>query len=75
MIWGNGFCQPRINPGECPRIMGFQEHILSDLAKVKATREFNRFTGSATLNFTRDWLSSRLIAGVDKAGTRMRCSD
>ena len=67
MTWGNGYCQPRINPDNpCPRIMGFQEHLPSDLAEINSTREFSRFTGSATLNFTKDWLASRLIIGIDK---------
>ena len=54
MQWGNGYCQPRINPGAagCEFTKGFQEHLPSDAEKIRTTREFNRFTGSATLNFT-----------------------
>ena len=67
MHFGNGFCWPRVNPSNpCPRTLGFQEHQPTDIEKIESTRAYNRFTGSATLNFTRDWLSSRLIAGVDK---------
>ena len=68
MQWGNGYCQPRINPGAagCEFTKGFQEHLPSDAEKIRTTREFNRFTGSATLNFTKAWLSSRIVAGLDK---------
>ena len=73
MHFGNGFCWPRINPDNpCPRLFGWQEHLPTDIAKVEATRRYNRFTGSATLNFTRDWLSSRFIAGVDKGWDQNR---
>src|SRR5690606_440967 len=82
LFWGTGYCVPRINgvvtgrrvgPGQveagaCPRLLGFQEHLPSDVAKIEVTREYNRFTGSATLNFTTgEWLASRAIVGVDKA--------
>jgi hypothetical protein len=34
---------------------------------VEATREFKRFTGSATLNFSQgDWLSARAVVGLDQ---------
>ena len=68
LAWGNGFCYPRINGrNACARLMGFQEHLPSDVAKLEATREFSRFTGSGTLNFTTgDWLSSRVVVGLDK---------
>ena len=64
--YGSGYCYPKYNPGACPRTLGFQEHLPTDVEKVEATRAYNRFTGGATLNFTRDWLSSRFIAGIDK---------
>ena len=82
LFWGTGYCVPRINgkitgrkvgpgqveAGDCPRLLGFQEHLPSDVAKIEVTREYNRFTGSATLNFTSgEWLASRAIVGVDKA--------
>jgi len=67
MHFGNGYCWPRISPDNpCPRTLGFQEHQPTDIAQIESTREYNRFTGSSTLNFTKGWLSSRLIAGVDK---------
>jgi TonB-linked SusC/RagA family outer membrane protein len=76
MVWGNGYCQPRINPGRdgkpltaddpCPRLMGFQEHLPSDVARIKVTRDYQRFTGSGTLNVTpAEWLTSRAIVGLD----------
>ena len=68
LAWGNGFCYPRINGrNACARLQGFQEHLPSDVAKLEATREFSRFTGSSTLNFSAgDWLSSRVVVGLDK---------
>ena len=70
--WGVGYCIPTIsdndpNTNHCPRILGFQEHLPTDHQQVEATRDFKRFTGSSTLNFTTgDWLSSRAIVGLDQ---------
>ena len=70
--WGVGYCIPTIsdndpNTNPCPRILGFQEHLPTDHQQIEATREFKRFTGSATLNFTQgDWLASRAIVGLDQ---------
>ena len=67
MHFGNGFCWPGVNSDNpCPRTLGFQEHLPTDVAKVEATRQYNRFTGSATLNFAKDFLASRFIVGIDK---------
>ena len=68
LVWGNGYCITSVNPGACQRLPGvFQEHMPSDVAKVKTTREYSRFTGSGTLNLTPfSWLSSRAIVGIDK---------
>ena len=68
MIWGNGYCLPRVNrQNACPRLMGFQEHLPSDVARLEVTRENNRFTGSGTINLTSGgWLASRAIIGLDK---------
>ena len=63
---GNGYCLPRINPGACPRQMGFRAHLPSDVAKVEASRAYKRFTAGATLNFTTGgWLTSRVVFGID----------
>jgi len=66
--WGNGYCVPRISGGNpCPRLLGFQEHLPTDVAKIEATRDYSRFTGSGTLNFsTGGWFTSRFVAGVDR---------
>ena len=67
MGWSNGRCLFRINPGLCPRLGGFQEHLPSDIANIETTRDYSRFTGGLTLNHnTGDWLSQRLILGIDK---------
>ena len=70
--WGVGYCIPTIsdndpNTNPCPRILGFQEHLPTDHQQVEATRDYKRFTGSATLNFTQgDWFSSRAVVGLDQ---------
>ncbi|MQA90914.1 MAG: SusC/RagA family TonB-linked outer membrane protein [Gemmatimonas sp.] len=79
MVWSNGFFLDRITPfsseSAAPRLGGFQEHLPTDVAKTEATREYSRFTGSATLNFNSPELSlggataslvSRAVVGVDK---------
>ena len=78
MVWGNGHCIPRRNPGPdgtpyttddpCKgnRLLGFQEHLPSDVARIDVQRDYQRFTGSGTLNFTPfAWLKSRAIVGLD----------
>ena len=80
LVWSNGFYLDRINPFNTPRanprLGGFQEHLPSDVAEVMATRDFSRFTGSATLNYTSPdfsfWdidgsLTQRLVVGIDKS--------
>ena len=59
-----------------PRLGGYQEHIPSDIAEdVEATRNYQRFTGSATLNFSSGdvnlagmtaSLTQRLVMGIDR---------
>ena len=68
LMWGNGYCVPRVNQkNACERLPGYQEHRPQDVSKLDVRREYNRFTGSGTLNFVLgDWLSSRAIVGVDK---------
>jgi TonB-linked SusC/RagA family outer membrane protein len=67
MRWSNGYCLIRVNPDACPRLGGFQEHLPDDVANVRTTRDYSRFTGGLTLNHVfGDWLSQRLVLGVDK---------
>jgi len=88
LVWSNGYYLDRNNPfgtaGNCvgtgcapnPRLGGFQEHLPSDIAEdVEATREYTRFTGSASLNFNTgdidlggmsSSLTQRLVVGIDK---------
>jgi TonB-linked SusC/RagA family outer membrane protein len=68
LVWGNGYCVPRINGVDaCPRLMGFQEHLPTDVARIRVTRDFNRFTGGATFNFNPStWLSTRATFGIDQ---------
>jgi hypothetical protein len=70
LAWGQGYCAPLVadppNPA-CGRTLGLQQFLPTDQAKITSTRAYDRFTGSATLNFKAgDWLSSRAILGVDK---------
>ncbi len=79
LLWSNGYYLDRVNsfdkPGSNARLGGFQEHLPSDVADVEATRDYTRFTGSATLNFrSGDFdfagitssLTQRLVLGIDK---------
>jgi TonB-linked SusC/RagA family outer membrane protein len=87
LVWSNGYYLQRITPfdldsnvagrdGPDPRRGGFEQHLPTDLQDIESTREYSRFTGSATLNFTSgdfDFgnvvasLSSRAVVGVDKS--------
>ncbi|HSH74669.1 MAG TPA: TonB-dependent receptor [Longimicrobiales bacterium] len=79
LLWSNGHYLDRVNafgtPGSNPRLGGFQEHLPADVTDTDATRDYSRFTGSATLNFTSGeldlggmsaTLTQRAIVGVDK---------
>jgi len=88
LVWSNGYYLDRNNPfgtvGNCtgtgcqpnPRLGGFQDHLPADIAEdTEATREYQRFTGSATLNFSSgdfslgsmtSSLTQRLVVGIDK---------
>jgi len=83
LLWSNGHYLDRVNafdgsgPGTSNvRLGGFQEHLPSDVGEVEATRDYSRFTGSATLNYTSGELdlagipttiTQRAVVGVDKA--------
>jgi hypothetical protein len=55
----------RFNP--CPRILGFQQMLPTDVHQIDVNRDFNSFTGSATLNFIpTSWLTTRAVVGLDK---------
>jgi TonB-dependent SusC/RagA subfamily outer membrane receptor len=58
-----------------PRLGGFQEKLPSDVPPNESSREYDRFTGSASLRFqsgefdvagTTGQVSQRLVAGIDK---------
>jgi TonB-linked SusC/RagA family outer membrane protein len=85
LLWSNGYYLDRINPFDGsgpgsqaanPRLGGFQEHLPTDVEKIEATRDYSRFTGAATLNFTTGsfdvggstsgTLTSRAVLGLDK---------
>jgi TonB-dependent SusC/RagA subfamily outer membrane receptor len=87
LLWSNGYYLDRVNafgsPANCtvsgcgpsPRLGGFQEHLPTDVAENEASRDYSRFTGSATLNFrTGDFdfgnmtasITQRAVVGVDK---------
>jgi TonB-linked SusC/RagA family outer membrane protein len=69
VAWGQGYCAPFVSPNPdvgCARKLGMQQFIPTDIAKISSTRDFDRFTGSGTLNFnTGGWLSSRVVFGID----------
>jgi TonB-linked SusC/RagA family outer membrane protein len=65
LSWGR--CLARLNLDSCTRRDGFSDYRPDDLAKVPVTREFERFTGSVTLNHTYgDWLTQRILVGLDR---------
>jgi TonB-linked SusC/RagA family outer membrane protein len=65
MVWGNGYTLPHVsNTG--PYKWGFQERTPADIARVESTRDYQRFTGGMTLNFTSGLFSSRAIVGLDR---------
>jgi TonB-dependent starch-binding outer membrane protein SusC len=79
LLWSNGFYLDRITPfgtaGSDARLGGFQEHLPTDVAENEATRDYSRFTGSATLNFRTGQfdfgnvtaaVTQRAVIGVDK---------
>jgi TonB-dependent SusC/RagA subfamily outer membrane receptor len=87
LLWSNGYYLDRVNNfGSTPnctitgcgpdtRLGGFQEHLPIDVAENEATRDYSRFTGSATLNFRTGSfdlggmnasLTQRAVIGIDK---------
>ena len=70
LVWGQGYCAPTIDEtgkNACSRTLGLQQFLPTDVAKITSIREYDRFTGSGTLNFKYgDWLVSRAIVGIDK---------
>jgi TonB-linked SusC/RagA family outer membrane protein len=69
VAWGKGYCAPYVAAKwdtSCSRTLGMQQFLPSDIPKVSSTRDYDRFTGSSTLNFTTGgWLSSRAVFGID----------
>jgi len=69
VTWGQGYCAPFVSPNPdvgCARKLGMQQFVPSDIPKVKSTRDYDRFTGSLTLNFTTgDRFTSRAVFGFD----------
>ncbi|MDH3285396.1 MAG: TonB-dependent receptor, partial [Acidobacteriota bacterium] len=79
LIWSNGFWLDRVTPfgtpGSDQRLGGFQEHLPTDVAENEATRDYSRFTGSATLNFRTGQfdfgniaasITQRAVVGIDR---------
>ena len=63
--WSNGYCIQTVNPCD-GRLAHFNDHIPSEIAGVESTRDYSRFIGSMTAQYTiGDWLTQRLIFGVD----------
>ena len=66
MMAADGFCLDRIAASDC-RLLGFQEHLPSEVADIESTRDYNRFTGSMTLNHNiGTWFDQRLVVGLDR---------
>jgi TonB-linked SusC/RagA family outer membrane protein len=80
LLWSNGYWLDRVTPfgtpGSDQRLGGFQEHLPTDVADNEATRDYSRFTGSATLTFETGQftiadmpasVTQRAVIGVDKS--------
>jgi TonB-linked SusC/RagA family outer membrane protein len=70
MVWGQGYCAPTIaenSANACPRTLGMQQFLPTDQSPITSTRDYDRFTGSGTLNYkTGNWFTSRAIVGIDR---------
>jgi TonB-linked SusC/RagA family outer membrane protein len=79
LLWSNGYFLNDVTPfgqqGSNPRLGGFQEKLPSDIPENESTREYNRFTGSATVRFQTGEVSlggmtaaltQRAVVGIDK---------
>ena len=66
-MWASdGFCLDTNAASDC-RLVGFQEHLPSEVADVEVTRDYNRFTGSLNLNHNiGTWFDQRLVVGIDR---------
>ena len=67
----DGFCLDTIAASSC-RLLGFQEHLPSEVADVEATRDYNRFTGSLNLNQTRKPSAARSQHDVAAPDAQLR---
>jgi TonB-dependent starch-binding outer membrane protein SusC len=69
LVWAKGGTLPGI-PGRADSgtgFLGFQERWPQDIEKADITREFSRFTGSATATHNPyEWLTQRLTFGIDR---------
>jgi outer membrane cobalamin receptor len=80
LVWSNGYYLHRVTPfgtgGGCAgtgcapdlRTGGFQERLPTDVALIEATRDYTRFTGSATVSFA----SPAFVIGPLSAAVRWR---
>lgn len=67
LVWGRGYNLPGVREPEGVGFLGFQERWPQNFEDTDITREYSRFTGSATATHTyNDWLTQRLIFGVDR---------
>ncbi|MDH3423775.1 MAG: TonB-dependent receptor, partial [Gemmatimonadota bacterium] len=69
LVWGRGYNLPGFRTPQGSGFLGFQERFPQAYEGTDITRDYNRFTTSATATHTYgDWLTQRLIFGIDKGG-------
>jgi len=72
LVWSRGYNVPGIRPsvGQYGSgFLGFQERFPQAYEGTDISRNYSRFTASATAQHTySDWLTQRLILGIDKGG-------
>ncbi len=70
LVWGRPYNLPGVRPSlgaDGDGFLGFQERFPEAYEATDITREYSRFTASATATHTySDWLTQRLIFGIDR---------
>ena len=67
LMWGMGPVMMNFSTLQASDQRGYVLQLPEDFSLIETTRDYSRFTGSATLSHNpTDWLSHRLIMGIDK---------
>ncbi len=67
LVWNRGPELPGVLTPEGTKFLGFQERWPQDYENTDVSRDFSKFTGSATGTHTiGEWFTQRLVFGVDR---------